>query len=221
VVSIDEKGILKGFKEIHGEEAGEKLSSYWRGFMASLAEKNNRPGLLARAMVDNEIEVIEVFSDGKRLFIEPADKKQDQQVVHTWSRKGSLLTLTAAEAVKCGIADGVASSRQQLLAELNASDAKIVVNDKVKKAGAEYKMVELRMKQLRNRLDLNIKQVQRARTRPRALGLMRKIRDDFKDVNMLAKRYPDLQLNIVELENELNDVEAAFAEMKIRSGRRR
>jgi len=43
-----------------GEVIGEKISSAWRGYLAALAEQNSRPGLVAMAMVDKDIEVIEV-----------------------------------------------------------------------------------------------------------------------------------------------------------------
>ncbi len=76
------------------------------------------PDLLARAMVDSSIEVIEVNQAAKRLFIEPVNKKPDQQVVRTWNKAGSLLTLTAEEAVECTIADGLVGSREQLLQQL-------------------------------------------------------------------------------------------------------
>lgn len=115
--ALSQKG-PQDFKEAYGEDIGEKFSSAWRAKLASLAEQNGRPGLLARAMIDKDIEVIEVSDGGNRLFIEPVNKKQAQNVVHTWSKKGSLLTLTAAEAVGCGIADKVVSSRRELVRNL-------------------------------------------------------------------------------------------------------
>src|SRR3989339_1237152 len=65
VVTFSEAGKLTDFKETYGESVGEKGSSYWRATLASLAEQNGRPGIFARAMVDKDIEVIEIEQDGK------------------------------------------------------------------------------------------------------------------------------------------------------------
>ena len=110
----------------YGDVVNEKMSSAWRAYLASLAQQNDRPGLLARAMVDSSIEVIEVNQGAKRLFIEPVNKKPDQQVARTWNKSGSLLTLTAREAVDCTIADGLVDSREQLLQQLQAGDANVL-----------------------------------------------------------------------------------------------
>ena len=65
---------MKDFKETFGAEVGEKISSAWRAYLASLAQQNHRPGLLARAMVDKDIEVIEVAGADERFFIDPINK---------------------------------------------------------------------------------------------------------------------------------------------------
>ena len=53
----------------YGDVVNEKMSSAWRAYLASLAQQNDRPGLLARAMVDSSIEVVEGNQGSKRLFI--------------------------------------------------------------------------------------------------------------------------------------------------------
>lgn len=136
IITFSETG-PKDFKKTYGEDVGEKFSSIWRAYLASLAEQNGRPGLLARAMVDKDIEAIEVAEAEKRLFIEPVNKRPNQRIVHTWSKKGSLLTLTAEEAVKCKIADKIVSSRQELIRDLGAEDAEIVINDDINRARRE------------------------------------------------------------------------------------
>ena len=77
----------------------EKIVSYMRSEMASTAETKGRRGDIARAMVDADEEVAGI------------------------SPKGELLTLTTTEAVRVGVADGVAKSRDEVLAMLGLSQA--------------------------------------------------------------------------------------------------
>jgi len=181
-------------KKIFSEGVAEKISSAWRAYLASLAEQNNRPSLLASAMVDENLEVIEVSELDKRLFIDPVNKTQQQRIVRTWSKKGSLLTLTAHQAVKCGIADKVVSSRQELVRDMNAQNAEIVIDDSFQKAGNQFDRAKRLFNRLSKSIDLKIKQMKQARTRPRTLKMLQAIRHDYRSLLTLAKRYPDLQI---------------------------
>jgi membrane-bound ClpP family serine protease len=213
-ITFSESGRPQELKEAFGEAVGEKISSAWRAYLASLAEQNHRPGLLARAMVDRDIEVIEVTEAGKRLFIDPVNKKPEQSLVHTWSKKGSLLTLTAAEAVECTMADRIADSRQELLSDLGAAGAEIAVDDSLEKAAWEFKRAKLRFDKLRKTLDLQMKQMEQGPTKPKGMSILRDIRSNYKGLIALAKRYPDLQVNVQVLEEQLNSVEAFYQKEK-------
>jgi ATP-dependent protease ClpP protease subunit len=206
----------RDLKESYGEEVGEKLSSAWRTYLASLAQQNNRPGLLACAMVDRDIEVVEVSQAEHRLFIDPVNITQQQQLVHTWSKKGSLLTLTAEDAVKCEIADKVVGSREELLRYLEAGKAEIVTDDSFQEASRQFRRAKLRFNQLSKSLDLNIKQLQQTDIRVRALKLLNDIRKDYKSLVTLAKHYPDLHINVQLLEAQLNTAEALYQQAKMR-----
>ncbi len=199
----------------------EKSSSIWRAFLASLAQQNNRPGLLARAMVDNSIEVVEVKTADKRLFVEPANKKPDEQLVRTWSKAGSLLTLTAEEAVDCTIADGLVKSRQELLHQLNADGAEVVINGKMADAKRELDIVFRNVDKIRNSLDLKIKQSQYPQPLPKVLAILRGAKDEFKTLIRLAEKYPDLNMDVVSLQEELNSVNATYEKfLRERKGRK-
>jgi len=210
------KNKVRSFKEIYGEQIAEKINSAWRTYLASLAEQNNRPGLLAGAMVDENIEVVEVVDNRRRLFVDPADRRPEQQIVHTWSKKGSLLTLTAEEAVSCGIADGVVTSRADLFRRLDATDARIVEDRAFQRAGLQFRRAKTRFAKLSTSLDLKIKQMKLAPTEVRALKLLRDIRDDYKSLLSLAKHYPDLQIDVGHLEQQLNSAEALYEQYKMR-----
>jgi membrane-bound ClpP family serine protease len=213
-IAISEAGRPESLKEAFGEEVGEKFASAWRAYFASLAEQNHRPGLLARAMVDRNTEVIEVADANQRLFIDPVNKKPQQRLVHTWSKKGSLLTLTAAEAVECVIADKVISSRQELLSELDAADAKVVLNSGIQDARAELKRAKRQVNRIRKSIDLKIEQSKYQQPKPKTLEILRSAKSEFQTLIKLAKKYPDLELDVQSLEKELNSIEAAYQDVK-------
>ncbi|HDQ00710.1 MAG TPA: nodulation protein NfeD [bacterium] len=89
-----------------GAKASEKMVSYLRSVMRSVAQRNNRPVDIVEAMVDEDIEIPNVIE------------------------KGKLLTLTADEAVKLKIADGVVDDFNQLLEKLKLSP-KLVIRPKI------------------------------------------------------------------------------------------
>ena len=66
-------------------------------------------------MADKNIQVVEVSEEnGQSFFLNPADRKPQQNSVRTWSKKGSLLALTASEAVQCGIAVVAAQNKMMV-----------------------------------------------------------------------------------------------------------
>ena len=197
-------------KKNYGEVVDEKLSSVWRAYLASLAQQNNRPGLLARAMVDRDIAVVEVNQAGKRLFIEPANKRPDQQVVRTWNRAGSLVTLTAQEAVDCTIADGLVGSREQLLQQLQAGDANVITDKKIANARKELQIAKRRMDEIIKSLDLKIKQSKYPQPAPKFLSILQGARSDFENLKTLAKKYPDLDMDVKDIEKVLNSIQADY-----------
>lgn len=81
----------------------EKIKSAYRKEFKTTAEKQGRNPDIAAAMVDSDI------------------------VVEGVTKKGKLLTLTANEALNVQIADGIASSRQELLTELGFADGVLKV----------------------------------------------------------------------------------------------
>ncbi len=211
---------LKEIKKVFGEELGEKLVSSWRAYLASMAEQHGRPGLLAMAMADRDIEVIEVSEADSRRFIDPVNKSPRQNLLHVWSKKGTLLTLTAQQAVKCGIADKVIDSQQQLLQHLQAENANIVMNTDLQDARLELKRVKGQIARIRKSLDLKTRQLEYQHPTPKVLKILRSERTDLQTLIRLARKYPDLHLATYPFEIELNSIEAAYDKLK-RSTRRR
>lgn len=79
-----------------GTKASEKMQSYMRGLMRATAEANGRDPRIAEAMVDETLAVDGVVEVGR------------------------LLTLSASEAVRLGVADGVFATRDEALAAVGA-----------------------------------------------------------------------------------------------------
>ncbi len=209
-------GVPTSLSHVFGSDTSEKISSAWRNYLAGLAQKSNRPGLLAKAMENKDIEVIEVLARGRRYFIEPINRRPDQQLVRTWSKKGSLLTLPAADAVKCGIADKIVDSRDQILFDSGTAGAEIVQNTKTDDARNLYKRLSARVDKLYNSLDLRIKELAVVRSRVRMLAKMRELRKDIKYLLGLKKKYPDVSVNQDNLEKLLNSLDAKHNSVRSR-----
>jgi len=132
----------------YGQGAGARFQSSWLTYSAAIAERNNRPILFARAMVDENIEIIEMSEDDKLFFTDSRSRKPNQSIVRTWSEKGSLLALTAAQAVQVGIADKVVDSREELLSDLAAAEAAQVPNKTILKAIRQYERAQREMDEI-------------------------------------------------------------------------
>ena len=87
--------------DIKGEKASEKVQSFMRAEMATIAETNGRDKRIAEAMVDEDIEIEGVIE------------------------KGKLLTLTSEKAKELNIADLIANSHEALFDSLEIKNADI------------------------------------------------------------------------------------------------
>lgn len=87
-----------------GEAAPDKYQSYMRGLMRSTAEANGRDPRIAEAMVDENLEVEGV------------------------SAAGQVLTLSASEALRLGVADAVLDDIGAVLAQAGVSEANLVAH---------------------------------------------------------------------------------------------
>lgn len=116
--------------------ADEKVVSALRVQMAALAEKNGYPRGIALAMVDQDVELLEVFVDGdlrvmtREEFLESSRTAEGrgQEVTEGLliSPKGKLLSLTAGDLEKYGVSSGTLSSLEQVAADLGISGSSIL-----------------------------------------------------------------------------------------------
>jgi hypothetical protein len=205
-------------KDALGETIGEKMSSAWRNYMASLAQQSNRPGILARAMVEKDITVHEIRRRGSRLFVESFEKRPGDQTVKIWSRPGALLTLTAREAVECGVADDLAITRNDILGIMDAKDAVFYENSSISDAKETYDKLIGRLDKIMKSLDKQYKQIALAShsgiTRHRALKLVQGMTKDVKYLINMKRRYPDIPYDEEDLQEALTSYEALYEDIK-------
>jgi hypothetical protein len=207
-------------KQVLGQTVGEKMSSAWRNYLASLAENSGRPAVLAKAMENKEIEAIEVNENGKRVFIETMNKKADEAVVKTWSKKGSLLTLPAQDAVECGMADKIYNSRQDLLADQNALSAQIISDESMAKARELYQRIEKSIKRIDASVDLGLKRLEATQSRGQALKALKGLINDAQFVLGLKKKFgDDVPVDEERVQSFLNSAQAEYDALRTGGGK--
>ena len=101
--------------DMQGKKGSEKVISYMREEMASTAESTGRNLDIAKGMVDEELSFTHLEIDGESFEVTDLEGRKE----------GKLITLTTELAKKYKIADGGAETFDELLAELNLSDAKV------------------------------------------------------------------------------------------------
>lgn len=163
----------------------------YRSYAASLARLSGRNETLAMAMVDPELEVVEVKgTDGKQSFIDRRDRQPTETIIRSWTRTNQAddatpakptasqiaagrLSLTAQDAAASKMIDGVAASAADILKTMDAADAQI----------AENRGID----QVIRRFKANQKTVNSA----------------LANIEILQKRADDLQKNIKEVEEQV------------------
>ena len=116
----------------------EQSDADWLAYVASVAKRRNRPEILAKAMFDENIEVVEVSLDDKNLVVDRTEVQEPMKILGTISDAGKKLTLSAQNAVRLGLADGVSASQAELLASLGASGARPVPNNVISRSRVAF-----------------------------------------------------------------------------------
>jgi membrane-bound serine protease (ClpP class) len=121
------------------EMAPEKTVSAVRTQSAALAEKNGHSVGVALAMVDQEVELVEVYVDGELQAMTAEDFEAASRRAEgtdttiekgkVISASGKLLSLTAGEMERYGVSSGTVASREELLEELGLEDREVIRND--------------------------------------------------------------------------------------------
>ncbi|MCU0724109.1 MAG: hypothetical protein MUC63_10955, partial [Planctomycetes bacterium] len=126
-IFLTEKGI---------EMAPEKIVSAMRTQARAMAERTKRPAVIAEAMVDKDVEVLEVRVDAQRRYVSGREwedlkarsYREGFEAVseRTVNPAGKLLSLSSSQALEVGMADGVAADLEAVLAKEGLAGAEIV-----------------------------------------------------------------------------------------------
>ncbi|OHB58131.1 MAG: hypothetical protein A2Y12_07650 [Planctomycetes bacterium GWF2_42_9] len=166
-------------------------------------------------MENKDIEVVEITENGKRIFIDSDNKKPDCGVVKIWSKKGELLTLPATDAIDCGMADKIYSSRLELLADYNATTAKMVTDESIAKAQELFEKIDKRLAKLNASIDLGLKQFETTHSRSQAMKALQSLIYDSKFALSMKKRFgDDVHINEEEVTDFMNDAQAVYDSIK-------
>ena len=102
--------------DMSGKKGSEKVISFMREEMASTAEKRGRSKDIARGMVDEELAFTHLVINGDSVLVDDIEGQKE----------GKLISLTTAQAIKYGIADGSAETIDALLDSLGYSTAELI-----------------------------------------------------------------------------------------------
>jgi hypothetical protein len=121
------------------------LAAY-RSYAASLARQAGRNEILATALVDREVEIVEIKNaDGKQSFIDRQDRQPTETIIRSWTRvqkrddkepakttpsqvAAGLLSLTSQDALRTKMIDGISGSISDILKTLDTADAQVTEN---------------------------------------------------------------------------------------------
>lgn len=147
-------------------------------YAASLAQKHDRPQLLARALVDKQLAIAEVRNvNGQRSLVELSQRQEDQSVIRMiteglsnkpsqsdtseaiFQEYNKLLTLPSDEAIRWKMADKQASTMTEVLADLNLPDTPIVTVSGINSLIQKFGVARRNLEQLVTKIDLEEKRV--------------------------------------------------------------
>lgn len=107
------------------QSAQEKTVSAVRVQMASLAEKNGYPPIVALAMVDKDVELHEVKKSGKPILLSKEELPPDTESKIICA-EGKLLTLTAKQMEYYGLSRKTVSGLNDILEDINISSGNVI-----------------------------------------------------------------------------------------------
>jgi len=222
-IYISSTGKVRDGEELFGKKIAEKFNSADRSYFSSLAQSNNRSGAIAKAMVDQDVEVIEVRRDKKTLFIESKDKLSNDVQIRTVCEKGELLTLTASDAFECDIADGIIQSRQLLLAEVGTPNVSVIKNENFvidrKESKEEFERALKRYEKLKNSIETRFTAIEMDADisglhRGRAINDLKKLSRDIGYLIKLKGKYNDIPCDLDSLTEMQREIKAMVTSLK-------
>jgi membrane-bound ClpP family serine protease len=202
-------------RKMFGDTVGEKFSSAIRAYAGTLAQQNEKPELIAMAMVDKNIDVIEVDSSEKplKIFVDTANKTDEQKQVKIWSDTGNLLLLDSAGAMETQLADGTADSIEDMIEQLTNKNIPVERIDThlaiKKKLDAQTDKINEFVKKIEQ---LN-KDLKTADSREKK-GITLQLIKQYNSVLGIARTTPELGLNISYMKMSVDGLQMDYDSMK-------
>ena len=212
----EEEGLdNKDLRAMFGEEVGEKFTSAYRGYVRSIAQKNNRPELLATAMVDKNIEVMEV-NDGKNenIFIEPVNNKDSFQQIKTWCKKGDYLILSTDQAIYTGMADKKVEDITDVLKDYQIENVEITKFSEHQDLRIQFDDVIDKLKEICKKIEEKRKALDKASNNKQKAAIIGVIGRYYYQALKIAHEYPELGINEAYLKIQINSFKSQMRELR-------
>lgn len=159
-------GAATAFAMVEGmpEDISEKMQSIWRARARTAAEVGGHNPLIALSMIDNGMELyIETVADKKVIKEGRLDPSRVDEKHKILSRRGRLLTMTATDAIDCGLAIAKAEDYAELGKAMGMADwkeCKGLGEPLADQWDATIKKVESEIKRLRDAFRDSIRQAE-------------------------------------------------------------
>lgn len=202
-------------REMFGEVVGEKFTSAYRGYIHALAQRNNRPQLLASAMMDKNIDVLEVTNaQGETEFIQEINKLKTHNVVKTWSTKGNLLQLSAKDAIETGMADKNTQSIECILNDYCIRDAQIQEVTEHVEIRASYEQAKDELDKVMDQIKNKYEQLNSASSNKEKAAILSTLIRFFMKVLYISEQHPEFGIKPDYIKVRVNAMKADIAELR-------
>ena len=118
--------------------AEEMPDADWFSYVDSVARRKGHPETLARAMFDENMELVEVSVDNQIQAVDKSQVRAEMTIVRTISDVGERLTLGARDAARFALVDGIKASQAELLINLGASNARQIPNNVISRSRVAF-----------------------------------------------------------------------------------
>lgn len=204
-------GAAMSFEQAFGEDIGEKLASISRNYFMSIAEASGKSPLLIEAMVDKDVEIIEIEENGQKRFIKNNSLDPNDITGKIFLEAGKLLTLSPTQAEYVGISQGITTSMKDLLTKCGIEE-KVKLNKYVRaeRTRRDFDRAKDKLDKYLNDMDFYTKDIQLSPnlTEKQYYSNLRRLRQICRNIETLAKRWPDLGLDQTNLDEYKNSIDA-------------
>lgn len=202
-------------RKMFGDTVGEKFSSVIRAYAGTLAQQNKKPELIAMAMVDKNIDVIEVDSsnESSKIFVDSANKTEGQKQVKIWTTTDKLLLLDSAGAMETKLADGTATSIEDMIKQLTSQQLPVERIDSHFEVKKKLDVQVDKINEIAKKINQLKKDFKTADSREKK-GIMTQLIKQYNSVLGIARTTPELDLNISYIQMTIDELQMDYDSMK-------